>query len=307
MPTGLRIDDWDTKGAYLRRFYVVVDADIDISNQLDPGRKGISQYYARLISDKALELIGTSTVEDSEPFSSYASKHIDHGRGAEEGGLPPQDFQIKVNQVRQQGAPQQQQSAELLDKLKQVSHLIYFPTDEQEVIALFYVLLTQEIIKGYSTVYLAGSSAVYDAAFEYEIECDQRNIFDEDPLGVGRVLVQDLRSKGLSVYVHSDHYAGRTALPELCVEFKRSIGGFLEEINRPGRSSKDASLIDLLIAWDIDIPAAIPQQVYTLDSVFDDRRIFHSATHRLGIIGPQNTEVRCIVLREVLRRLTRST
>ncbi len=304
MPTGLRIDDWDTRGAYLKRYYIIVDADLEISNQLDPGRKGISQYFARQISEKAIELIGNSTVDDSNPFGSYASKHLDYGQVPEPGGLPPQDFQIKVNQVRQQ-AEQQPEIQDILSQLNALSHLIYPPTDEQEVVALFYELQQQGIIKGYRTVYLAGSSAVYDAAFEYEIECSEENIFEQDLLGIGKVLVQDLKSRGEPSYVHRNHYSTRTALPELCVEFKKSIGGFLEEIYRKsGRSAKDPNLINLLIAWDIDIPPSIPKDMYTIDPLFGNRRVFHGTTHRLGLIGSQNTEIQCIVLKDVLIKLS---
>ncbi len=147
MPTGLRIDDWDTKGSFLRRFYVVVDAKLDISNQLDPGRKGISKHYARLISEYARELVGSARVADSDPFSSYASKNLDHGRGPQQGGLPPQDFQIKLRQVRDSTERQRNEQNELLQQLKAVSHLNHFPLDEQEVVALFYELQAQKYIK----------------------------------------------------------------------------------------------------------------------------------------------------------------
>jgi len=303
MPTGLRIDDWDTRGAWLKRFYIVVDADLYISNQLDPGRKGISQYYARLMGDQARTLIGETRVGDSEAFSRYASTHLDYGKGPEVGGLPPQDFRIKVAQAREQGVQQQQENTALLNHLAELSHLSCLPTDEQEVIALFYELQTQGVIKGYRTVYLAGSSAVYDAAFDYEIKCNnEENVYPTDPLGIGGVLAQDLQSRGLPVYVHRDLNATQTALPELCVEFKRTVGLFLEEMEHPGRSSKDSRQIDLLIVWDIDIPPSL-QDRYTIDPVANNRRIYHGTTHRLGIIA-QSTEIHCIVLKEILNKLS---
>jgi hypothetical protein len=307
MPTGLRIDDWDTKGGYLKRFYVVVDADLSISSQLDPGRKGISQYFARLISEKSVDLIGSVKVEDSDSFGSYAARHLDHGQGREEGGLPPQDFQIKIIQTQQDAMSSKfdAEYTELRERLKAFSSLNFLPSDEQEVIALFYELQKQDFIKGYRTVYLSGS-AVYDAAFEYEIECKAENIYDADPLGIGKVLVQQLKSRGESSYSHRNHYAGQTTLPELCVEFKKSIGGFLEEIyRRSGKTPKDPRQINLLIVWDIDIPSSIPQTMYTLAEITGTQRFFHGTTHRLGLIGDQTTEIRCIILKEVLKMLHR--
>jgi hypothetical protein len=218
MPLGLRVDNWDAKGGNIKRYHIVVNAELDVSNQLDSGRKGISRYYGRLISDKALELIGSESVDGSQPFASYASRHLDHGRGRPRGGLPPQDFQAKISDTRDVGS---EQSDELKTAISSISNLIYCPTDEQEVVALFYQLLTHEIIKGYKVVYHAGPGVVYDAAYEYEIECDSENVYPNDQIGIGRVLVEDLRSAGLSTYKHSDHYSRTTYLPELCVEIQK--------------------------------------------------------------------------------------
>lgn len=298
MPLGLRVDNWDSKGGNIKRYYVVVNAELDVSNQLDSGRKGISRYYGRLISDKAHDLISSETVNDSEPFASYASSHLDHGQGRSPGGLPPQDFRTKVQNVRENGSDQDEGER---DVLSEVSDLIYLPTNEQEVVSLFYQLLSKRIIKGYNVVYHAGSSSVYDAAFEYEVECNDENSYPGDELGIGRVMVQDLDSMGEDYYRHEDHYQRTTYHPELCVEFKKSVGGLLDEIiNRPSRSNKDVNAIDLLICWDSNVPSSIPQTAYTLDPKNNDRRIFHGTTHSLGITNPERTDIPCIVLKDLL-------
>jgi hypothetical protein len=300
MPTGLRIDDWDTKGGYIKRYFVVVDAELNLSDQLDPGRKGISNYFASLISDRALKLINNEEVDGSDSFSKYASKHLDHGRGGGGGGLPPQEFQRMVDQIRETG---EEQPDHLVDLVRQYSRLLYCPTDEQEVIALFYQLLKSNIIKGYKTVYQAATRAVYDAAFEYEIDCSSsNNLYPQDPIGVGQVLVEDLKRRGESKYVHSKHHSGQTALPEVCVEFKKSVGGFLDELhNRSGQTSKTPKDIDILIVWNTDISVDVPQNMFTIDKLSDNKRIFHGVTHRLGIIGQEFANVRVISLLDVLK------
>ncbi|GAB4267407.1 MAG: hypothetical protein Kow0080_09510 [Candidatus Promineifilaceae bacterium] len=301
MPTGLRIDDWDMKGHYLKRYFVIVDAELDVSNQLDPGRKGISGYYARLISNKVLDLLSTK-VEDSDPFSRYAANHLNHGRGREEGGLVPQDFVNKIRQARESETKDENDSSTLLQQLKSVSSLERFPTDEQEVIALFYELVAKGIIKGYRTVYLS-SSAPYDAAFDYEIDCNSSNIVPDDTLGLGKVLVSDLKTRGILKYTHRDNYYGRSAAPELCADFKLNLGKFLDELRRPSRTPKDPNLIDLLIFWDTSVPSAIPSTSYTLDEIRDNQRVFHSTTHRLGLIEHHNTDIFCISLKDVLEKI----
>ncbi len=301
MPTGLRIDDWDTKGGYLKRYFVVIDIDLEISNQLDPGRKGISDYYARLFSDKAINLINNTTIGDSLSFGTYASRHLDHGRGREEGGLPPQDFQNEILQRIQTGDEVIDTDEHILQTLRNVSSFLYLPNDEQETIALFYELLSKGYIKGYKTLYLSGSSAVYDAALKYEIIASSENSYPSDILGIGRVLIEHLQSRGEEVYVHANHHTGQTNYPELCVDFKLHVGNFLNEvINSSGNTSKDPKAIDILVVWDTYIPSSIPNNAYTLAEVTPDQRIFHSTTKRLGLIREYNTEILCIVLKDVI-------
>lgn len=304
MPTGLRIDNWDNKGGYLKRYFVVVNADMSLSTQLDPGRKGISRYYARMISDRAIDLLNSSKVDGSDPFARYASKYLSHGRGREIGGLPSQDFKNKIDVVLQQAEEKQAGEEQLLSKLATVSSFTHVPVDEQEVVALFYELLTQQIVKGYKTVYLGGSRAVYDAALEYEISCNATNVYPQDLVGIGKVIVQDLRAQGLTVYKHREHHRGLSVHPELCVDFKKDIGEFLSEvILRSGRTNKNPGDIDLIIVWDDDIPPAIPQTSYSLARVPDNRRIYHGTTQRLGLTREYNTEIDCIVLKDIVSGL----
>lgn len=297
MPTGLRIDDWDMKGNDLKRYYVVVDTELSVSDQLDPGRKGISSYYAKLISNKALELISSVTVEDSDRFARYAAAHLNHGRGWEEGGLPSQDFANKVRESREFEQSDRESDPGLLDFLMRFSTLRRFPREEQEVVTLFFEMLSHKLIKGYATVYVSGSNAPYDAALEYAVEVSG-NSYPDDPVGVGQVLVKQLQGKGLATFDHADFHRGR--YPELCVDFKASLGRFLEEMRRPSRSSKDPDQLDLLIFWEASVPPAIPTTSYTLDEMNDNQRIFHGTTHRLGLREPSNTEIPCISIKDVL-------
>jgi len=297
MPVGIQIDDWDRGGGYRKRYFVVVNAELNISDQLDPGRKGISDYFAALISDRALDLIGSETVDDSDPFGSYARKHLDHGR-REDQGADPEEFQEMLTKVEEEA---DNQSAEDIERVNTLSSLRFCPTDEQEVIALFYQLVSSNIIKGYETIYQAGSRAVYDSGMEYAIDISEENRFDNDPVGIGQLLVEQMNDRGLDKYIHRDHFAGKTILPQLCVEFKKNVGGFLQEVNDYyGRSKKSASVIDILVAWDDTIPPTVNDTSYTLDSISGAKRRYHGTTHYLGITGDQFTTVHCILLKDVL-------
>jgi hypothetical protein len=307
MPTGIQISNW--KSHDQQRYYVIVDAALDVSDQLDSGRKGISTHFADLISEHAWELIKNAKADEaSDPFSSFAGKYLDIGR-ASTSILPPQDFQDKVIAVAQEGQQQQQEYPDLIQRLRDKTSLLYFPSDEQEAIMVFYSLLSRGVIKGYKTIYLSGR-ATYDAAFDYEIECIDANIHPTDPLGVGELLVEQLGGSSRSAssplkYCHRERFRGITDSAELCVEFKPTIGHLLEELNkRPSRTDKRADAIDLLIVWDDTIPSSVSSASYTLARIQGNRRIFHSTTHKLGLIGPQHTEIFCIVLKDVLETMT---
>ncbi len=308
MPTGIRIDDWDIRGNDRKRYYVIVDARLGISEQLDPGRKGISDYFTNLISDRVWELIRDERLGNSDTFSRYAVRFLDHGRAMNPLPTQTQEFQQKVNDIKQETQEQDKVQKDLLQLVIDHTSLLHFPTDEQEVILMFYSLLSKQVIKGYKTVYLS-SKATYDAAFDYEIECTASNVYPEDALGVGKLLVEQLRGGSRSTkitpkYVHKERFAGLTKSAELCVEFKPTLGDFLKEVvQNSGKTNKNPNDIDLLIAWDDMIPSSISSASYTLAEAQDNQRIFHATTHKLGLLGTHHTEIYCIVLKKVLERV----
>lgn len=164
MPTGIRIDNWDHKGGYLKRYYVVVDAELGISEQLDPGRKGISEYYANLISKRVIDLLGETSIGGGSPFGHFATTNLDSGR-IDDDDIEDDDFYTIVERVENETSDYSEEEKELLEKIKRYSSFNKIPSTEQEVIGIFYQLLSKGVIKGYTTDYLSGV-ATYDAAFK---------------------------------------------------------------------------------------------------------------------------------------------
>jgi hypothetical protein len=302
MPTGIRLDSWDKKGGSYKRYYVIVDCSLDISNTLDSGRKGITSHYANLIDQEVIDLLNETRIGTGDTFSSYASRDLDIGRGTPPGGggLSIPDFQADINSAKANIQYDLQNHAADVSKVVQNTPLLGIPHSEQEVVVLFFSLLAKGIIKGYNVVYSAGSEKVYDAAFSYKIQL-AGNTEPDDPIGIGRLKAQTLANQRLVEYDHSQHYAYNTVYPEICVEFKKSVGGLLYELN--GQSNKDANQIDLLIVWDTSIPSQIPSNSYTLTTIQPTQRIFHGATHRLGILGARNTDITVISLKDVLNQI----
>lgn len=302
MPTGIRLDSWDKKGGQYKRYYVIVDCSLDISNTLDSGRKGITSHYANLIDAEVIRLLNTSQIEGFDTFSSYSSRDLDIGRGTPLGnnGFTVPEFQSDIRNAKAQHDIDLISFNEQVLKVNKYSPLLSIPHSEQEVVALFYSLLSQNIIKGYKTVYQAGSEKVYDASYTYELDLED-NTEPLDSLGIGRIRAQELKSEKLSKYDHSQHFAYRTVYPEICVEFKLTIGGLLNELSR--QSNKDSHQIDLLIVWDTSVPPQIQGDRYTLVEVNPTQRLFHSTTHLLGIINARNTDIFVISLKDVLDKL----
>lgn len=297
MPTGIRIDNWAERGgAFLKRYFVIVDTDISMSEQLDPGRKGVSKYYANLISDHVKKMFGQIIIEDSDPFGKYAGAHLDTGKvTSEDDGY--ENFEELLESIEEEIEGYSKEEKIILEKIQEYSSLNRIPSTEQETIVLFYELLQQEIIKGYKTIYISGK-ATYDAAFTYKINLKEAKNSKEDKLGVAPAIIQEQLSQGKKFYEPKN--LRRTK--KFCIEFKHTIGKLLSELE--GKTEKDPSCIDLLICWDIDIPTNISQTSYTLGEIHDSQRKYHGTTHTLGIIRAEgNTTIPCIVLKTVLEKI----
>lgn len=301
MPTGIRLDSWDKKGGSFKRYYVIVDCDMDISNTLDSGRKGITSHYARLIDEKVQNLINTTRINNSDTFASYASRDLNIGRGNGEAGVTNSSFLNDVNSSKEQINIDKNNSVDLVEKVQKLSPLCGLPHSEQEVIVLFYSLLVNKIIKGYNIVYQAGSEKIYDASLTYNLELKIENIEPTDCIGIGRINASNFKKAGKDTYNHSDAFIGVTALPELCVEFKKTVGGLLCELSK--QTNKEENIIDLLIVWDTSIPSQVDSTSYTLSEIRDSSRLFHGTTHRLGLLGSRNTDIEVICLKDILEKI----
>ena len=193
MPTGIRLDSWDKKGGSFKRYYVIVNCDMNISNTLDSGRKGITSHYARLIDEKVQNLINTIKIGNSDTFASYASRDLNIGRGNPNLGITNSSFLNDVNTSKEEIQMDINNQNDLVEKIKRYSPLCGIPHSEQEVIILFYSLLVNNVIKGYKTIYQAGSEKIYDSALSYTLDLNNENIEPTDCIGIGRVKVNELQ------------------------------------------------------------------------------------------------------------------
>lgn len=302
MPTGFRIDKWEGRGGEAKRYFVVADVDLQVADELDPGRKGISDTRARQISDKAFHLRHKRIGDIQGRFSTYAGKFLDWGP-ADIAPTDDSDFEARVETATERTTEDRQTDPETLDHVQALSSLEHIPSSEEEVRVLFHELLAKNKIKGYRTLYAAGTEAVYDSAFTYEIDLDRaENLYPNDPLGFSEPVAQDLVSGGIPTIILAQHYRRlRKTRPALCIEFKTSVEAFLRELSSPARTPKVPQDIDILIAWELgNLPES---DAYSYARLPGHHRIFHSTTHRLSLLSPTSTDLLCIILKDALADL----
>lgn len=299
MPTGITIDDWTQKGSGMQRYFVIVDADLAMSQQLDPGRKGISGHYAELITSEVEERIRNVRVNDNfDTFRKHAITDMDVGRSPDEGD-DEEDLSLDAMYELIDHTLEQYQSKDLdlLKKLKAVSNFNVLPSSENESIALFFELVGRGYIKGFKSLMVNGKST-YDAIFGFELPIDDKNLHVQDPLGVSKDRASKWQKRGKSSIGLSK------SKPGLCVEFKRNLGAFLKELK--GKTDKEPESIDILICWDQLTDSDYNKDEVKVGEVLPNQRAYHSVTHKLSLqqYHGHTAEINCIFLNSVIDKVS---
>lgn len=315
MSTGIQIDDWSQRGGDLKKYYVIADCDLSISDELDAGRKGISEGRGKQISDAVYELIYTTTatnpagVKIGKSFHTY-SKDILIGNThiVEE----DDDFISKINDAKKKVEEDKKESAEIYDYLTKNTSLLHTPMNEEEVRTLFHELLSRNIIKGYKTLYDAANRADYDAAFNYELTLQGAILEKGDKIGIPKLVAFNIfrgeYEKNPSAKITLKDCVlnmGLSNKEAICVEFKYSASDLLYEIKQRPASVKDASRIDLLIVWTIDNDKISKYPNCGISAVQPAKKYLHALTHKLEISMPEiSTSIYVISLVDILKELS---
>lgn len=171
MPTQIELsqhakDKW--RGGVYNRYFVVVNADLNISRELDAGRKGISKYFAEKMVDQILDILNGRIEELSGAprLKSYLQVHWDRST---EAVILNDDtsHEIMVTQSIEKGQPFSNE-----DQFH--AYCMYFlgqccaPQYEQEVITIFQGLVARQLLPGYRSIYNSPSS-LYDAGYTFDL------------------------------------------------------------------------------------------------------------------------------------------
>lgn len=306
MPTGIRIANWgDKKGGTYLRYYVIADCSLEVGNELDSGRKGITEYRATQISDYAFSM-KDDTIDTSDKFHSYATSELTSERDDRDTrdlfDDEPDDFTKRV--IKARTAQKEQDSDPIAQYVIANSSLLHIPDNEEEVRTLFHELLARGIIKGYKTVFDAANRSTYDAALDYCIAVDENNAKGKDPNGYAENILNTCIRKKIP-YIDFEIWGKRCkhkAEQVLCAEFKYGLDDLLNDI-LDIKSTKNPEEIDLVIAWDYSISNEFSQKCTYQNDDSPKSSIYHSVTNDLKITNPRGTNLQCICLKKVIENI----
>ncbi len=267
MPTGICLDTYER--AALLPFTVVVDVqDQSLRQELDAGRKGISQYRAAQICERVREILR------ERKFIAYRQYVV--GADSRIGDPlydPKRELQLKLQS-------RNEMSIDLTQRF-------FPPSEEQEVITLFTELLARGFIKGYSQKVLSGYQ-VYDGLYDYSLSHGEGTVLSpSNPLGVSQGMFAD----------HGDHLSS-----EVVIEFKTNFEALYRDIDK---NKKDISQIDLLVCWSTgpnDAEFYQTERGDLLHAKSDATNVFYGVTHEL-VTGGRQQPLPIVELSSVLSTL----
>ncbi len=311
MPTGIKIDHWEKRGGKLKRFYAIVDCSLGIGDELDSGRKGISEYRADQITREvedlmkaAIEIIIDGETQENR-FSSTVANNLQEYPNAYGGyvGEDPTDYETRLSEALAIIQREQNENSSLYQAIRQNSSLLHIPNTEEEVRSLFHELLAKGIIVGYSTIFDAANRATYDSALDYNLPVKSEYSHRENKNGIENGLYQFLSSRGVETLELRNLKRTRlnTDKTAICVEYKSSLNSLLGDITS-GTSSKNIDEMGLIICWDYDNISSNYDGKYMLKEVIGGDELF-GVTHVITITEDIPIALKCICLKRFVEKL----
>lgn len=276
LPTGIKIDNWASKGASWQRYFVLVDIlDKTFSEQLDSGRKGISNYFASKIVEKIEEIIIKEKFE-TKCTNPYTLQKLSKYLYVKDDIF---DFLDEENSNDIESIIKRWDNQEDISfELKSIKKV---PIDENAVIVIFYELIIRNIIKGYHTLFIS-SQAKYDVGFKYYFEnVTEKDIYNEknNPLGL-----------------NSNFLNKRIPQKKLIGEFKIRLEDLLYDFDK---NIKDINELDIAIVWDFS-----EEKINELEGIIREEnpygRKYYGVTH---ILTYRNKDLPIICLKELIDKL----
>ena len=252
LPTGICLDTFDHP-SYLP-FTVIADVmDNSIRNELDSGRKGITQYRALQIVDKVKSIL------KEKNFILYREYVISSDNRLVSTDENPKDIlQKKLLQKQKFDIP--------------LKNRYLPPTCEQEVITLFIELISKDIILGYSPQVIS-SFDIYDCLCQYQ--CDFSNAFIDNSKIFALSECQQNGNTNINRYI--------------IIEFKHKLRQIFSDVKNIKKNLQD---IDIIVCWDVEFEKSsefVQSNGVVIKEVDRTSNIYYGVTHELIGLG-QNTK-----------------
>lgn len=265
MPTGIKLHQW-TDG-FNKRFFCLVDVDMETNAELDKGRKGISEHTKKLIIIQVEQLLSDKIINGR-----YSIRNAGHKMSEPQSrGYAGTDFKMHLDKWDAKPAVTKSLS------------IPKAPLDENGVIGMFFELIGKGLLVGYQIRYIS-QDAAYDFGFSYIVE---KARLGSTSLGLTQAFVD-----ALGYDLEKNDWQLKNSLGDTwhVGEFKLAVEDI---VNREAQPLKN---LDLLVTWDFD-QAVVDKRGGTIVVCPDDQRPFEGVTH---ILNDNSGDCYVIVLRELL-------
>jgi len=277
LPTGIKIDNWASKGASWQRYFILVDIlDKTFSEQLDSGRKGISNYFATKIVEKIEEIIVKEKFDIKCSVTPYTLQKLSKYLSVKDDtdSFIDEENSNDINEIIDRWKKQKEINFDFKSIIKE-------PMDENAVIVIFYELIVRDFIKGYHTLFIS-SQAKYDVGFKYYFEnVTENDIFNEEinPLGLNPSFLNK-----------------RIPQKKLIGEFKIRLEDLLYDFDK---NIKDITELDISIVWDFS-----REKIDELEGIIREEnpygRKYYGVTH---ILTYRNKDLPIICLKSLIEKI----
>jgi hypothetical protein len=265
LPTGICLDSL-SHASYLP-FTVIVDVNKEVRNELDSGRKGITDYRAEQIVVAVKKLLKDKKFIDYREYVLGVDTRI-----ISDGYDPKKELWEKLTRKTYF------ENIDLVHK--------YYPVEnEQEVITLFIELISKGLLPGYFPKVVSGFD-VYDGLFDYKCDFDDRLMLPNDPLG----LSESVKNRYPNIE------------KEIVIEFKTYLKGIFKDIKEVKKRLED---IDLLVCWSVEyekVNEFVETEGILLKEVDQSENYFYGVTHEVIGLGRNTKFLPIIELKSVLNK-----
>lgn len=266
LPTGICLDSFDHP-SYLP-FTVIADVmDSQLRNELDSGRKGITQYRAQQI------VLEVKNILKELGFINYRKYVL-----GSDSRIIGSDYNARDN-LTDKFTKKKIYDIDLKNKC--------FPLlSEQEVISLFIELISRDLILGYSPLVLS-SYDVYDCLCQYYCNFSSKFIDKSNPIAIAE-----------------PHKLSHSEIKKnIVIEFKHKLSEIFMDVKAIKKNLQD---IDIIVCWDTEYEKRNDFVVTTgvvIKEVDKSTNTYFGVTHEIIGLGQNTKFLPIIELKTVINSL----